>query len=52
MALMACMVSLYSPRVFRYWEIRNSWGTYFGELGFFKVERGKNTLRLEEGDCW
>lgn len=23
-----------------------------GELGFFKIERGVNALRMEEGDCW
>lgn len=23
-----------------------------GDLGFFKIERGVNALRMEEGDCW
>lgn len=36
----------------KYWIIRNSWGTYWGELGFFKLEKGKNALQLESGDCW
>ena len=36
----------------RYWEIRNSWGTYWGELGFMKIQRGVNALQLEAGDCW
>jgi len=36
----------------RYWIVRNSWGTFWGDLGFFKVERGVNALRMEEGDCW
>lgn len=36
----------------KYWELRNSWGTYFGELGFLRLERGVNALLLENGDCW
>jgi hypothetical protein len=35
-----------------YWLIRNSWGTYWGELGFFKLARGENTFKIEEPDCW
>eukprot|EP00775_Hariotina_reticulata_P002117 gene2117-2436_t len=36
----------------KYWLVRNSWGTYWGELGFFKVQRGVNALQIESGDCW
>ncbi|KAF8056242.1 cpz-1 [Scenedesmus sp. PABB004] len=36
----------------KYWIARNSWGSYWGELGFFKVERGVNALQIESGDCW
>eukprot|EP00187_Rhodella_violacea_P017304 CAMPEP_0184722890 /NCGR_PEP_ID=MMETSP0314-20130426/23597_1 /TAXON_ID=38298 /ORGANISM="Rhodella maculata, Strain CCMP 736" /LENGTH=443 /DNA_ID=CAMNT_0027187579 /DNA_START=1 /DNA_END=1332 /DNA_ORIENTATION=+ len=34
-----------------FWQVRNSWGSYWGENGFFKLIRGKNALRFEE-DCW
>lgn len=35
-----------------YWVVRNSWGTFWGELGFFRIKRGINSLFLEDGDCW
>jgi len=35
-----------------YWKVRNSWGTYWGEDGFFRVVRGKNMLRIEESCAW
>ena len=31
-----------------YWIVKNSWGEYFADNGFIKVERGKNTLWIEE----
>lgn len=36
----------------KYWLARNSYGTYWGQNGFFKIIRGKHThnLRIEE-DC-
>ncbi|RLO05453.1 hypothetical protein DYB28_007430 [Aphanomyces astaci] len=34
----------------KYWRARNSWGTYWGESGFFKIVRGENNLVIES-DC-
>lgn len=37
----------------KYWAIRNSWGTYWGNEGFFKLERGTNQLGIEsDGGRW
>ncbi|KXZ51467.1 hypothetical protein GPECTOR_12g430 [Gonium pectorale] len=27
-------------------------GTYWSEMGFFRVERGANAMQIENGDCW
>jgi len=35
----------------KFWQVRNSWGNYFGDEGFFKIERGKNLMLIED-DCW
>ena len=35
-----------------FWIVRNSWGTFWGELGFFRLQRGINSLFIEDGDCW
>lgn len=36
----------------KYWIVRNSWGHYWGELGFFRVEMGKNILGIEGWVDW
>ena len=39
----------------KFWHVRNSWGTYWGALGFFRVQRGaggNGALQIESGDCW
>lgn len=35
-----------------YWLVRNSWGAYWGEGGFFRVATGENQLGIEEGVAW
>ena len=35
----------------KYWIGRNSFGTEWGEGGWFKIERGKNTLNIERHPC-
>ncbi len=36
----------------KYWHVRNSWGTYWGEDGFFRIVRGKNNLNIESTCSW
>lgn len=31
----------------KYWLVRNSWGTFWGEEGFFRVVRGVNNIAIE-----
>ena len=36
----------------RYWNVRNSWGEYWGELGYVRVKMGDNQLGLEADCAW
>lgn len=36
----------------QHWIIRNSWGIYWGEAGFFRIELGRNLLGVEENFAW
>ena len=36
----------------KHWIVRNSWGQYWGEMGFFRVEMGSNLLGIESHLAW
>ena len=36
----------------KYWLVRNSWGTHWGEEGFFRVCRGVNNIAIESDCSW
>ena len=36
----------------KYWTVRNSWGTHWGEHGFFRVCRGVNNIAIESDCSW
>jgi len=36
----------------KYWTVRNSWGTHYGESGFVRVVRGINNIAIESDCAW
>eukprot|EP00977_Amphora_coffeiformis_P023427 scaffold13351_cov200-Amphora_coffeaeformis.AAC.8 len=36
----------------KHWVIRNSWGQYWSEMGFMRLEAGKNLLGIEGEVAW
>lgn len=35
-----------------YWHVRNSWGSYWGEAGFFRIKMHKDNLGIEHEGDW
>lgn len=36
----------------KYWTVRNSWGSQYGEDGFVRIIRGVNNLNIESACSW
>lgn len=35
-----------------YWIVRNSWGTHYGENGYFRIKMGSENLGIDSHECW
>ena len=35
----------------KFWRIRNSWGVYWGEQGWFRLAKGIDNLGVESQEC-
>jgi len=36
----------------KFWTVRNSWGSHYGENGFVRVIRGINNIAIESDCAW
>jgi len=36
----------------KFWTVRNSWGSHWGEDGFFRVVRGTDNIGIEDNCSW
>ena len=36
----------------KYWNVRNSWGSHWGEQGFFRICKGVNNILIESSCAW
>ena len=35
-----------------FWIVRNSWGNFWGEQGFFRIKMGENQINIEGNCAW
>ena len=40
------------PSNTEYWIVRNSWGTHFGENGFFRIKMHSDNLGIDSSPCY
>lgn len=41
-----------TPSGTKYWVVRNSWSTYWGDMGWVKIRRGVNQMQIESECNW